>query len=83
MNNEKNGNVSIGMVRRPKSKARAVTMDLFGAMQKNEVELQAVLSVLGEAVTAFLMPLGRHFGFDKGGIVKVFGDGLITAELNY
>ena len=82
MNNEQeNENIKLCLVNRPRGKARAVTMDLFGAMQRNDVELHEVLSVLEEAVKGFLMPLGRTLGFEKGEIVKVFGNGLITAEL--
>lgn len=84
MNNEqKNGDVTICMVEKPRNKARGVTMDLFGTMQKNDVKLQEVLSVLEVAVTGFLMPLSRTLGFEKGEIVKAFGEGLITAELKY
>lgn len=81
MNNEqKNGNVTVCMVRRPRTKARAVTMDLFGAMQRNDVKLQEVLVVLDEAVKGFLMPLGRNLGFEEGEIIKAFGRGLMNTE---
>ena len=80
MNNENCGNVTIGKVRRPKSKARAVTLDLFGAIQKNGVELQEVMEVLEDAVTGFLIPLSRHLGFYMDEIVKVFGCGLLKTE---
>lgn len=80
MNNEKNGNVNVCLVSRPRTKARAVTLDLFGAMQKNGVELQEVMEVLEDAVTGFLIPLSRHLGFDRDEIIKVFGCGLLKTE---
>lgn len=81
MNNDKeNESIKLCLISKPRVKARAVTMDLFGAMRKNDVELHEVMSVLEEAVKGFLMPLGRTLGFEKGEILKVFGNGIINLE---
>lgn len=81
MNNEKNVGFKICFANRPRSKARAVTMDLYSAMLRNEVELHEVMNVLSEAVTGFLVPISRNLGFEKREILKSFGDSLMAAEV--
>lgn len=66
---------------KPTVKAGAVKMALYEAMMRKEVELKEVLPVLGEGVIRFLASLAHSLGYEKGEIVKVFGERLMTAEL--
>lgn len=65
---------------KPTAKASGVKMELYEAIMRKEVELKEVLPVLGEGVIRFLASLAHSLGYEKGEIVKVFGERLMTAE---
>lgn len=66
---------------KPTDKAVSVVKALIDAMVESGVDPEEVLPVLGEAVIRFLVPMAETMGYGRKEIVKVFGDGLATAEI--
>ena len=69
-------------VEKPTDKAVVVVKALVDAMVESGVEFEEVLPVLGEAVIRFLVPMAETMGYGRKEIVKVFGEGLATAEID-
>ena len=68
-------------VEKSTNKAVSIVKALIYAMLESGVEPEEVLPVLGEAVIRFLIPMAETMGYDRKEIVKVFGQGLATAEI--
>jgi len=56
---------------------------IFETMAKNEVRPDEVLALLGDGVARFLMMVAEPLGYEKKEIVKVFGEGLVNAEIEF
>ena len=56
---------------------------IFDTMANSQVQPDEVLATLGEAVVRFLMMVAEPLGYEKKEIVKVFGEGLTNAEIEF
>ena len=54
---------------------------ILDCMSKQNVAPQDVLTVLGGGCIRFLVPIADLFGYGEKEIVKAFGEGLLTAEI--
>ena len=67
----------------PTEKADEVAKAIGIMMKQVGVQPDEVLPVLGEAVIRFLTAVANVMGYEPIELVKVFGEGLYTAELEY
>ena len=67
----------------PTDKATVVLEVITDSMESAGVEPEEVMPVLGEAVIRFLYCVAEVAGYEPMEIVKAFGEGSATAELEY
>ena len=65
----------------PTEKAAIVRDAIFYAMTEMKVNGDEVLPVLGEAVVEFLIVIAKACDEDELELIKCFGEGLVTAEV--
>lgn len=67
----------------PTDKATVVLEAIFDGMESAGLEYKEVMPVLGEAVIRFLCCIAKIAGCEPMDMVKSFGEGIATAELEY
>jgi hypothetical protein len=70
-------------INEPTVKAQFVVNYILKAFKDADVKPEEVLPVLGEAVIRLLTSVAEVSGYEPIEMVKVFGEGIYTAELEY
>lgn len=81
MKKKRNENCTTYTIDSPSDLGGVISESIFKAMADNRVMPDEVLPILGESVVRFLMMVAEPLGYEKKEIVKVFGEGLATAEI--
>lgn len=71
------------VIEEPTDKATVVMEAIMDSMRSAGVEPEETMPVLGEAVIRFLYCVAEVAGYEPLEIVKAFGEGIATAELEY
>ena len=81
MKKKRNENGTTYTIDSPSDLGGVISESIFKEMADNEVLPDEVLPILGEAVVRFLMMVAEPLGYEKKEIVKVFGEGLVGADI--
>lgn len=76
-----NGDSVTYVIEEPTEKAQAVAGAILDAMERTKVHPAEVMPVLGEAVIEFLHAFADTVGYEPLSVIKSFGEGIYTAEL--